>query len=64
MHIQEWLETVPAISVYLLVGIVIGVESLGIPLPGEVVLISAALLAAGTTASTRGSWVAARRPGR
>ncbi|MFG2599057.1 DedA family protein [Streptomyces sp. NPDC048462] len=47
MHIQEWLENVPAISVYLLVGIVIGVESLGIPLPGEVVLISAALLAAG-----------------
>ena len=47
MHIQEWLETVPAISVYVLVGVVIGLESLGIPLPGEIVLISAALLAAG-----------------
>ncbi|NEC67358.1 DedA family protein [Streptomyces sp. SID9727] len=46
MHIQEWLETVPAISVYILVGGVIGLESLGIPLPGEIVLVSAALLAA------------------
>jgi len=45
LHVQEWLETVPAISVYLLVGLVIGVESLGIPLPGEIVLVSAALLA-------------------
>ncbi|MBB5937182.1 DedA family protein [Streptomyces zagrosensis] len=45
MHIQEWLETVPAVSIYLLVGLVIGLESLGIPLPGEIVLVSAALLA-------------------
>ncbi|WP_370418179.1 DedA family protein [Streptomyces sp. QH1-20] len=46
MHIQEWLETVPAVAVYLLVGGVIGLESLGIPLPGEIVLVSATLLAA------------------
>ncbi|GHG49286.1 membrane protein [Streptomyces griseocarneus] len=46
LHIQEWLETVPAIAVYLLVGGVIGLESLGIPLPGEIVLVSATLLAA------------------
>lgn len=45
MHIQEWLGTIPAVSIYLLVGIVIGLESLGIPLPGEIVLVSAALLA-------------------
>lgn len=44
VHIQAWLETVPAVSIYLLVGVVIGVESLGIPLPGEIVLVSAALL--------------------
>ncbi|MFG3532007.1 DedA family protein [Streptomyces sp. NPDC047917] len=47
MHIQEWLETIPAVSVYALVAGVIGLESLGIPLPGEIVLISAALLSAG-----------------
>ncbi|QIP87660.1 DedA family protein [Streptomyces sp. Tu 2975] len=45
MHVQEWLETVPAVSIYLLVGVVIGLESLGIPLPGEIVLVSSALLA-------------------
>ncbi|MET8681674.1 DedA family protein [Streptomyces sp. NPDC004647] len=45
MHVQEWLETVPAISVYVLVGVVIGLESLGIPLPGEIILVSSALLA-------------------
>ncbi|MFJ2113854.1 MULTISPECIES: DedA family protein [unclassified Streptomyces] len=45
MHVQEWLETVPPVSIYLLVGVVIGLESLGIPLPGEIVLVSSALLA-------------------
>ncbi|MFD5112051.1 DedA family protein [Streptomyces sp. NPDC058391] len=45
MHVQEWLETIPAASIYLLVGVVIGLESLGIPLPGEIVLVSSALLA-------------------
>jgi membrane protein DedA with SNARE-associated domain len=44
VHVQEWLETVPAGAVYALVGIVIGLESLGIPLPGEIVLVSSALL--------------------
>jgi membrane protein DedA with SNARE-associated domain len=44
LHVQEWLETVPAVSIYALVGVVIGLESLGIPLPGEIVLVSAALL--------------------
>jgi membrane protein DedA with SNARE-associated domain len=45
LHVQEWLETVPAVSIYILVGVVIGLESLGIPLPGEIVLVSSALLA-------------------
>ncbi|MFE0021756.1 DedA family protein [Amycolatopsis sp. NPDC059021] len=44
MHIDQWLEAIPPLSVYLIVGLVIMIESLGIPLPGEVVLISAALL--------------------
>lgn len=45
LHVQEWLETVPAVSIYVLVGLVIGLESLGIPLPGEIILVSSALLA-------------------
>ncbi|MBP2704171.1 DedA family protein [Microbispora sp. RL4-1S] len=46
MHVDEWLQTIPSVWVYLAVGVVIGLESLGIPLPGEIVLVSAALLAA------------------
>ncbi|MFI5823019.1 DedA family protein [Streptomyces rishiriensis] len=44
MHVQEWLDTVPAAAVYAVVALVIGLESLGVPLPGEIVLVSAALL--------------------
>ncbi|MEU3900873.1 DedA family protein [Streptomyces sp. NPDC045251] len=44
MHVQEWLDTVPAVAVYAVVGLVIALESLGIPLPGEIILVSAALL--------------------
>jgi membrane protein DedA with SNARE-associated domain len=44
--IQAWMATLPAILVYLLVGLVIGVESIGVPLPGEIALITASLLAA------------------
>ncbi|WP_406315545.1 DedA family protein [Streptosporangium sp. NBC_01639] len=46
MHVDEWLQAIPPVWVCALVGLVIGVESLGIPLPGEIVLVSSALLAA------------------
>lgn len=46
MHINDWLQTIPPLAIILVVGFVIGLESLGIPLPGEIVLVSAALLAA------------------
>jgi membrane protein DedA with SNARE-associated domain len=48
-HVQEWLSAFPPLVVYLLVGLIVGVESMGIPLPGEITLISAALLAANGT---------------
>ncbi|MFF5439521.1 DedA family protein [Streptomyces achromogenes] len=44
MHVQEWLDSVPAAAVYAVVALVIGLESLGIPLPGEIILVSAALM--------------------
>lgn len=45
MHtVETWLLGVPPMVVYLLVGAVVGLESLGIPLPGEVVLVAAALM--------------------
>lgn len=44
MPVDALLLSIPPILVYLLVGGVIGLESLGIPLPGEVMLVGAALL--------------------
>ncbi|WP_395297679.1 DedA family protein [Kitasatospora hibisci] len=46
MHIDAWIESVPPTAVYALVALIIGLESLGIPLPGEIALVSAALLSA------------------
>jgi membrane protein DedA with SNARE-associated domain len=43
--VDSFLESIPPLAVYLVVGLVIGIESLGIPLPGEIALVSAALLA-------------------
>jgi len=44
--IDEWLVTLPAFSVFAVVGLIIMLESMGIPLPGEITLITASLLAA------------------
>jgi membrane protein DedA with SNARE-associated domain len=45
VNVDAMLQTIPPFAVYLVVGLVIGLESLGIPLPGEIALVSAALLA-------------------
>jgi len=46
VHVVEvWLQALPPSTIYLVVGLVIGVESMGIPLPGEIALVTAALLA-------------------
>ena len=42
--VDAFLITIPPLVVYLAVGLVVGIESLGVPLPGEIVLVSAALL--------------------
>jgi membrane protein DedA with SNARE-associated domain len=59
VHIDEWLQAIPPISVYLIVTVVIGLESLGIPLPGEIVLVSASLLASRPDIDVQWQWVAA-----
>ncbi|ANY05432.1 DedA family protein [Pseudonocardia sp. HH130630-07] len=46
MHVDSLLLTIPPLAVYLLCAGVVGVESIGVPLPGEIVLVGAALLAA------------------
>src|SRR3954470_21799697 len=44
MTVDHLLQTIPPLAVYLIVAGVVGLESLGIPLPGEIVLVSAALM--------------------
>jgi membrane protein DedA with SNARE-associated domain len=44
MNVESLLHSIPPLAVYLVVGGVVGVESLGIPLPGEIILVSAALM--------------------
>ncbi|MEV6238488.1 DedA family protein [Lentzea sp. NPDC051838] len=43
--LTEWLHHIPPLLVYVVVGLVVGIESIGIPLPGEIVLVTAALMA-------------------
>jgi membrane protein DedA with SNARE-associated domain len=44
MTVDALLQSIPPLAVYGVVGAVVGIESLGVPLPGEIVLVSAALL--------------------
>ncbi|MEE6177639.1 DedA family protein [Mycobacterium sp. 050134] len=44
MNVEALLQSVPPLAVYLVVCGIVGVESLGIPLPGEIVLVTAALM--------------------
>lgn len=44
MNVEALLQSVPPLAVYLVVCGVVGVESLGVPLPGEIVLVTAALM--------------------
>jgi membrane protein DedA with SNARE-associated domain len=44
--IDEWLSTLPPYAVGGVVALIIGLESMGIPLPGELTLVSASLLSA------------------
>src|SRR3954465_2881166 len=58
MTVDSLLETIPPLLVYLTVGVVIGLESLGIPLPGEIVLVSAALLSSRHELDVSPLWIA------
>src|SRR5881396_348456 len=58
MTVDSLLETIPPLLVYLIVGGVIGIESLGIPLPGEIVLVSAALLSSRHELDVSPLWIA------
>ncbi|MHB1475451.1 MAG: DedA family protein [Dermatophilaceae bacterium] len=58
MNVGALLISISPALVYFLVGLVIGLESMGIPLPGEVILMSAALLASRQDLAISPVWVA------
>ena len=56
--VDAFLIAIPPLVVYLTVGLVVGVESLGVPLPGEIVLVSAALLSSRHELAVSPLWIA------
>jgi membrane protein DedA with SNARE-associated domain len=46
LGIDGWLGSLPPLLIYVTIGAIILVESMGVPLPGEITLVSGALLAA------------------
>jgi membrane protein DedA with SNARE-associated domain len=53
------LQSIPPEAVYLIVGLMIMVESLGIPVPGEIALVTAAVLATQHKMALSPTWIAA-----
>ena len=45
-HVADWLSVLPPLAIAAVVLLVIGIESMGVPLPGEITLVAASLLAA------------------
>ncbi|MFQ6273345.1 DedA family protein [Kutzneria viridogrisea] len=58
MHIDQWIAAIPPLAVYLTIGLIIGLESLGIPLPGEIALVSATLLTLHPSSAVQWEWIA------
>jgi membrane protein DedA with SNARE-associated domain len=59
LGIEDWLGHLPVMVIYLLVGGIILLESMGVPLPGEITLVSASLLAASGVTSVWGVAISA-----
>ncbi len=58
MNVEALLQTIPPLAVYLTVGLIIGFESLGIPLPGEIILVTAAVMSTRESLGINPLWVA------
>jgi membrane protein DedA with SNARE-associated domain len=59
LGVEGWLGGLPPLLVYLVVGAIILAESMGIPLPGEITLVSASLLASAGVINVGGVAIAA-----
>ena len=53
------LQSIPPLAVYLIVGLMIMAESLGVPVPGEIALVTAAVLATQHKLAVSPAWIAA-----
>jgi membrane protein DedA with SNARE-associated domain len=58
MTVELFLHEIPPMLIYLAVGLVIGVESLGVPLPGEIMLVTASLLSSRHELDISPLWIA------
>ncbi len=58
MTVDMMLLEIPPLLIYIMVGLVIGVESLGVPLPGEIILVSASLLSSRHELDVSPLWIA------
>jgi membrane protein DedA with SNARE-associated domain len=56
--VSHLLESIPPEAVYLVVGLMIMVESLGVPVPGEIALVTAAVLATQHKVAVAPEWIA------
>jgi membrane protein DedA with SNARE-associated domain len=63
VNVDALLISVSPVVVYVLVALVVGLESMGVPLPGEVILVSAALLASRQDLEISPVWVAVAASG-
>src|SRR5262249_43491382 len=57
MSIDDLLQLIPPLAVYALVGLVVGIESVGVPVPGEIMLVSAALLSSRHELAVSPLWI-------
>lgn len=56
--VDQLLQSIPPVAVYVIVAVVIMIESLGIPIPGEITLVSAALLSSNGELAVSPLWIA------
>ncbi len=56
--VNHLLESIPPLAVYLTVGLLVMIESLGVPVPGEIALVSATVLATQHKLALSPGWIA------
>jgi membrane protein DedA with SNARE-associated domain len=56
--VTQWIAAIPPLAVYLTIGLIVMIESLGIPIPGEVALVSATLLTLHPSSAVRWEYIA------